>query len=203
MPYFALSWYMTWFAHDIDSLEDVSRLFDLFMASHPMMSLYVAVEVLVGARKQILKLGKGKRASVEEVYSYLNKLAITGPGRPGIEELIKRALALFKAVPPSELTLGKLKRDLVASTCVPFAYLDAGGKWQVPPVDDRTEALADIKSFALSGRRSSKPPTASILSLRDLQTSIQTQLQSAGYRAVVGAAAVVIAGVFTATSSWS
>jgi hypothetical protein len=41
-------------------------------------------------------------------------------------------------------------------------------------------------------------------SLRALQDSIQTQLHAAGYRAVVGAAAVVIAGIFTATtSSWS
>jgi hypothetical protein len=203
MPYFALSWYMTWFAHDTDSLEDVSRLFDLFMASHPMMSLYVAAEVLVGARKQILKLGKGKNASVEDVYSYLNKLSITGPGRPGIDELIKRAVALFKAVPPQELTSGKLKRDLVGSSSVPFAYLDADGRWLVPPVDDHTEALADIKSFALSGRRSIKPSMSSMSSLRALQDSIQTQLHAAGYSAVVGAAAVVIAGVVTATSSWS
>jgi hypothetical protein len=204
MPYFALSWYMTWFAHDTDSLEDVSRLFDLFMASHPLMSLYVAAEVLVGARKQILKLGKGKNASVEDVYAYLNRLSITGPGRPGVEELIKRAVALFKAVPPQELTSGKLKRDLMGSSSVPFAYLDAGGRWLVPPVDDSAEALADIKSFALSGRRPSKPPIASIPSLRALQDSIQTQLHAAGYRAVVGAAAVVIAGIFTATtSSWS
>ncbi len=41
MPYFALSWYITWFAHDIAALPKVSRLFDLFMASHPLMPLYV------------------------------------------------------------------------------------------------------------------------------------------------------------------
>lgn len=41
MPYFALSWYITWFAHDVAALPKVARLFDLFMASHPLMPLYV------------------------------------------------------------------------------------------------------------------------------------------------------------------
>lgn len=200
MPYFALSWYMTWFAHDTDSLEDISRLFDLFMASHPMMPLYVAAEVLVGARKDILKLAMSGGSSVEEVYSYLNKLSITGPGRPNIEELIKRAVALLKSCPPHELTSGKLKRDLVSTSCVPFAYLDRG-RWQVPPIDDRSEA-AEVKSFALSGRRASIAQ-ASMASFSALQESIQAQVQAAGYRAVVGAAAVVIAGVFTAANSWT
>lgn len=41
LPYFALSWYITWFAHDVQSLPQIARLFDLFMASHPLMPLYV------------------------------------------------------------------------------------------------------------------------------------------------------------------
>ena len=41
LPYFALSWYITWFAHDVHQLPQIARLFDLFMASHPIMPLYV------------------------------------------------------------------------------------------------------------------------------------------------------------------
>ena len=29
------SWYMTWFAHDVPSLPQIARLFDLFLSSHP------------------------------------------------------------------------------------------------------------------------------------------------------------------------
>jgi hypothetical protein len=50
LPYFALSWYMTWFAHDIADLAHASRLFDLFISSHPLMPLYLAaVAIKVGA----------------------------------------------------------------------------------------------------------------------------------------------------------
>lgn len=45
-PFFALSWLITWFAHSIDDLQQISRLFDLFMASHPLMPLYVAALVI-------------------------------------------------------------------------------------------------------------------------------------------------------------
>ena len=33
---------MTWFAHDVPGLHQIARLFDLFLASHPLMPLYVA-----------------------------------------------------------------------------------------------------------------------------------------------------------------
>lgn len=46
LPYFALSWYITWFAHDVQSLPQIARLFDLFMASHPLMPLYVGAAAM-------------------------------------------------------------------------------------------------------------------------------------------------------------
>lgn len=45
-PFFALGWFITWFAHSVDSLQHISRLFDLFMASHPLMPLYVTAVVI-------------------------------------------------------------------------------------------------------------------------------------------------------------
>ena len=40
---------MTWFAHDVPSLAQIARLFDLFLSSHPLMPLYVAaVAIKVG-----------------------------------------------------------------------------------------------------------------------------------------------------------
>ncbi len=190
MPYFALSWYMTWFAHDVDSLEDISRLFDLFMSSHPLMPLYVAAEVLAGARKEILKRG----SDPELLYSFLNRLSITGPGRPTVDDLAKRAVALIKSVPPHELTAGKLKRDLLASSAVPFAYLDKDGRWQIPPVAE-PPASSIIASHSLdddrdrrrnSGYRRGRPDRPDV---------------GLGPRVAVGTAAVIIAGVFTAASS--
>ena len=46
-PYFALGWFITWFSHNVQQLDQISRLFDLFMASHPLMPLYVVVQVMM------------------------------------------------------------------------------------------------------------------------------------------------------------
>jgi hypothetical protein len=42
-PYFAISWVITWFAHHV-SPSMIARLFDLFIASHPLMPVYLYVE---------------------------------------------------------------------------------------------------------------------------------------------------------------
>lgn len=41
-PFFALSWIITWFAHHVPP-KDAARLFDLFIASHPLMPMYLFV----------------------------------------------------------------------------------------------------------------------------------------------------------------
>jgi Rab-GTPase-TBC domain len=45
-PFFALSWVITWFSHDIRDTELVKRLFDFFLVSHPLMPIYVAVAMV-------------------------------------------------------------------------------------------------------------------------------------------------------------
>lgn len=140
-PYFALSWYMTWFAHDVDSLEDIARLFDLFLGSHPMMPLYVSCEVIIGARSDILQFTEGQG---DMVYSFLNKLSVVGPNKPAVDTIIQKAVNLYKQIPPHTLTAGKLKKDLISSCSVPFAFLKTG-RWEVPCVEE-----ASVTSHALS-----------------------------------------------------
>lgn len=45
--HFALSWFITWFSYNLTELQDAARLFDLFLASHPIMPIYTAVAILV------------------------------------------------------------------------------------------------------------------------------------------------------------
>jgi Rab-GTPase-TBC domain len=45
-PYFALSWIITWFSHDIRDTELVKRLFDFFIVSHPIMPIYMAIAMI-------------------------------------------------------------------------------------------------------------------------------------------------------------
>ena len=42
---FSLSWVITWFSHVIEDTSSVLRLHDFFLASHPLMSLYVTAAV--------------------------------------------------------------------------------------------------------------------------------------------------------------
>ena len=46
-PTVIMPWIITWFAHDIHDAECASRLFDAFLASHPLMPLYISVALLV------------------------------------------------------------------------------------------------------------------------------------------------------------
>ena len=39
---FALSWLITWYGHVINEHKYVVRLFDFFVAAHPLMPLYIA-----------------------------------------------------------------------------------------------------------------------------------------------------------------
>jgi hypothetical protein len=45
-PFFALSWFITWFSHNLQDLAQISRLFDVLMASHPLMPIYISAVVM-------------------------------------------------------------------------------------------------------------------------------------------------------------
>jgi TBC1 domain family member 20 len=45
-PFFCLSWILTWFSHDIRDTALVTRLFDAFLVSHPLFSIYMAVAMV-------------------------------------------------------------------------------------------------------------------------------------------------------------
>lgn len=64
-PYFALSWYMTWFAHDVRSLPQAARLFDLFLSSHPLMPLYLAA-VAIKASAGLSSAGPSARGGTAQ-----------------------------------------------------------------------------------------------------------------------------------------
>ena len=47
-PYFAISWIITWFSHDIKSIDAVARIFDVMLSSHPMYCYYLCAAVSEG-----------------------------------------------------------------------------------------------------------------------------------------------------------
>jgi hypothetical protein len=45
LPFFALSWILCLFSHDIDTLEPVQRMFDFVLSRNPISAVYLAVAV--------------------------------------------------------------------------------------------------------------------------------------------------------------
>lgn len=125
VPYFALSWYMTWFAHDVPSLSQIARLFDLFLSSHPLMPLYVAAVAIKGNRQQLLACGADGLAA----YDTLKRMRFLQPGQPTADELAQQAAALYQAVPPAQLA--RQRGIQLEHSAAIDAYLSCG-RWHVP-----------------------------------------------------------------------
>lgn len=70
-PTFCRAWIACWFAQHVPVLDVASRLLDVFMVSHPMMPVYVAVSLLTTHRSQVLA-----RDSLSSVSSLLRRLPV-------------------------------------------------------------------------------------------------------------------------------
>lgn len=58
LPFFALSWILTLFSHDVDTLEPIQRMFDYLLSRNPISAIYLAVAILVAKKPQMLELVK-------------------------------------------------------------------------------------------------------------------------------------------------
>ncbi|KAI7867522.1 rab-GTPase-TBC domain-containing protein [Spinellus fusiger] len=84
MPYYALSWILTWYSHDFAEFNKIVRLFDLFIASSPFMPVYVSCAMILLRRTTILK------AEPDLVHSVLSHI----PQDMDIDLVIQKAVWL-------------------------------------------------------------------------------------------------------------
>jgi hypothetical protein len=92
---FALSWIITWFSHVIDNNYDLHRLIDLFLASHPLMPVYIATALVISRRGELLSLD----CDMSSVHPFLNKM----PEDLNFEDIISRGLRIFDQVQPHKM----------------------------------------------------------------------------------------------------
>uniref|UniRef100_A0A383V4E2 Rab-GAP TBC domain-containing protein n=1 Tax=Tetradesmus obliquus TaxID=3088 RepID=A0A383V4E2_TETOB len=121
-PFYALSWYITWFSHDLSQFGEVCRLFDLFLATHPLMPLYVGAVAMHSQRSQLLAAEE-----MPMLHSKLVNLAITK--RATADQLAVQAIELFKRAPPQQLIAS---HSLLLQQCVAPRVRLQGGVWQYP-----------------------------------------------------------------------
>ncbi|CAL8073321.1 unnamed protein product [Calicophoron daubneyi] len=94
-PHFALAWIVTWFAHVLPEMDDVRRLFDLFLATDSLMLIYLSVAVIIRSDEEV--------QSTTADFGLLHHTLLRLPKKHPVEELVKYSVKLFIAVPPERL----------------------------------------------------------------------------------------------------
>ncbi|KAK4181886.1 putative TBC1 domain family member 20 [Triangularia setosa] len=95
-PFFALSGTLTMYAHDITTLGEITRLFDILLSRDPVFSLYLFAAIVRSRREELLDIPENEP---EMLHSVLSKL----PQPLDLEGLITQAVELEKRFPPEGL----------------------------------------------------------------------------------------------------
>ncbi|KIR52495.1 hypothetical protein I315_05104 [Cryptococcus gattii Ru294] len=79
LPFFALSWVLTLFSHDCDSLEPVQRMFDYLLARNPIAAVYLSTSILISKKSQLFEFAKKLGREYQEDPSLLHPLFVRLP----------------------------------------------------------------------------------------------------------------------------
>ncbi|XP_069771209.1 TBC1 domain family member 20 isoform X2 [Narcine bancroftii] len=92
---FALSWLITWYGHVLSEFRHTVRLYDFFLASHPLMPVYLAAAIVLHREQEVLEC----ECDMASIHQLLSRIP---PNLP-YERLIAGAEELYSCYPPSEL----------------------------------------------------------------------------------------------------
>ena len=95
-PYFCVSWILTWLSHDLSHFQLVTRFFDFFLVSNPLMPLYVVAAGLSLRRQDIMQFDPD---DFPIIHSYLSKFTVSMDA----EAVIELALVYFQQYPPHKI----------------------------------------------------------------------------------------------------
>ncbi|KAJ9131154.1 Rab-GTPase-TBC domain-containing protein [Pleurostoma richardsiae] len=95
-PFFALSGTLTMYAHDVQSLGGIARLFDALLAREPAFSVYVFARIVLDRRDELFDVPPSEP---EVLHSILSKL----PQPLDIDRLVADSAELFASHPPESL----------------------------------------------------------------------------------------------------
>ncbi|XP_044752502.1 TBC1 domain family member 20 isoform X2 [Coccinella septempunctata] len=99
---FALPWYLTWFGHSLNRYKDVVRLYDFFLASPPLMSIYVATALVVARRDEIFK----QDCDLASIHCLLAQI----PDDIDFEKILEKASFYYQRYKPEDLEKDVIKR---------------------------------------------------------------------------------------------
>lgn len=94
---FCLPWLITWYGHVLNDIKDIVRLYDVFIACHPLMPIYLAAAIVLHRQHEIL--------ACEPEMPFIHCLLSNIPHDLPFERLISQAGDLFVRYPPDSLEL--------------------------------------------------------------------------------------------------
>lgn len=115
---FAISWLITWYSHVLRDQDKIQRLYDFFLACHPLMPIYFAAHIVSANADKIMAV----ECEMPYVYQKLLHSALD-PNLP-LEELISKSSSFYIQFPPScfaERASEYYKENLAVSTFADYA----------------------------------------------------------------------------------
>ncbi len=153
LPFIALSNVITMYAHNIQSLGDIARVFDVLLAREPIFSLYLFVAIICGRRDELWEVEDNETAELTYILSKL-------PKPLDLESLIWKASDMAYTYPPADLPgWSRLSRYSVLKTALaPESEREAQQHFQahakeIAATKRRREQLRRVRALALRFRR--------------------------------------------------
>jgi len=146
MPFYTLSWVLTWFSHDLTDFDKVMRLFDLFMSSTPLMPVYVACAIVLSHSQDLL------HQEIEMVHMCLVNLPQDTD--MDIDVIVAMALDLEKKYPPLEL---QKRSGITLDRCSPVNTYET--EWRRLSADEQPNRMAAERHLSMRRKTETyKPP---------------------------------------------
>ncbi|KAJ2632634.1 GTPase-activating protein gyp8 [Coemansia sp. RSA 1290] len=97
-PFFAISWVLTWFSHDLSSFADICRIYDFLLVSPPLQVVYMAAVMI--------KQREGDILALERDFASLHTALIKLPAQVNAwQPIIDDSGYLLSEYPPTKLQL--------------------------------------------------------------------------------------------------
>ncbi|XP_070576069.1 TBC1 domain family member 20-like [Ptychodera flava] len=141
---FALAWLITWYGHVLSDFRSVVRLYDFFLACHPLMPVYLSSAIVLHREKEVL----AGDCEMTYVHSLLSKIPQDLP----FEHLISRAGDLFVQYPPSALAKEAQLQYKQSST------LSKHGEFEKTSLNQRPDTVLKQRRKQLAERRNQLTP---------------------------------------------
>ncbi|KAF9178811.1 hypothetical protein BGZ51_007457 [Haplosporangium sp. Z 767] len=95
LPFFPLSWVITWCSHDLQDFEKIARIYDFLICFNPLMSVYLTAAVVMSQRDELFQV----ECDNAMVHTFLTKF----PKDIDLEQVISHAHRLYMTYPPEAL----------------------------------------------------------------------------------------------------